>query len=183
MRVTLVRNATLLLEIQAQRVLVDPALDDAGARPPVENTANPKRNPLVPLPMPAEQIVSDLDAILVTHLHSDHFDEKGGRLLPHDVPVFCQPSDQERLSASGLDVRPVDEQVIWNGIRIARTGGRHSLDPHVESGLGPVSGFMLDGLYLSSDSVWCDEVAAAILQWQPWSTQAQPASLALGLSA
>jgi L-ascorbate metabolism protein UlaG (beta-lactamase superfamily) len=37
-RLTAVRNATLLLELAGRRVLVDPALDDAGARPQIENT-------------------------------------------------------------------------------------------------------------------------------------------------
>ena len=32
-------------------------LDPAGARPPVEDTANPVRNPLVELPEPAEVVV------------------------------------------------------------------------------------------------------------------------------
>lgn len=164
---TLVRNATLLLEIGARRVLVDPALDHEGARPPVENTANPRPNPLVPLPLTAAEIVRDLDGVLVTHLHRDHFDETGERLLPRTVPVLCQPADAERLLGYGLDVRPVADELIWDGIRIARTGGRHSLDPSVEPGLGPVSGFVLDDLYLSSDSVWCEEVEAAIERWRP----------------
>jgi L-ascorbate metabolism protein UlaG (beta-lactamase superfamily) len=165
--VTLVRNATLLLEVGANRVLVDPALDQMGARPPVENTANQKPNPLVPLPFPAAEIVRNLDGVLVTHLHRDHLDDTGERLLPRGVPVFCQPADQERLFASGLDARPVADQLIWSGLRIARTGGRHSLDPTVEPGLGPVSGFVLDELYVSSDSVWCEEVEAAIERWRP----------------
>jgi L-ascorbate metabolism protein UlaG (beta-lactamase superfamily) len=167
MRVTLVRNATLLLEIGGRRVLVDPALDPAGAQPPVENTANPKANPLVPLPRPAGELVHNLDGVLVTHLHRDHFDDTGERLLPRTVPVFCQPADEERLLAAGLDVRPVADELTWEEIRIARTGGRHSLDRQVESGLGPVSGFVLDRLYLTSDSVWCAEVEAAIERWRP----------------
>jgi L-ascorbate metabolism protein UlaG (beta-lactamase superfamily) len=90
-RLTLVRNATLLVELAGRRILVEPMLDDVGARPPVEDSPNPRRNPLVPLPLPAEEVVRDLDAVLITHLHQDHFDETGARLVPRDVPVFCQP--------------------------------------------------------------------------------------------
>jgi len=167
MRLTLVRNATLLLELEVRRLLVDPALDDTGARPPVENTRPALRNPLVPLPLPADRLVETLDAALVTHLHRDHLDETGEGLLPRDVPVFCQPADAQRLRALGLDARPIEQELYWNGLRLARTGGRHSLDPSVEPALGPISGFVLGDLYIASDSVWCDEVAAALARWQP----------------
>jgi L-ascorbate metabolism protein UlaG (beta-lactamase superfamily) len=167
MRLTLVRNATLLLELEGRRLLVDPALDDTGARPPVENTRPALRNPLVPLPLPADRLVETLDAALVTHLHRDHLDETGEGLLPRDVPVFCQPADAQRLRALGLDARPIEQELYWNGLRLARTGGRHSLDPSVEPALGPISGFVLGDLYIASDSVWCDEVAAALARWQP----------------
>jgi L-ascorbate metabolism protein UlaG (beta-lactamase superfamily) len=166
-RLTLVRNATVVLELAGRRVLVDPALDDARARPPVANTEPPLRNPLVPLPMPAEEVVRDLDAVLVTHLHRDHLDEVGERLVPRDVPVFCQPADEARLRELGFEARPVEDELDWDGLRLARADGRHSLDPSVEPGLGPVSGFVLGDLYVVSDSVWCDEVAAALARWRP----------------
>ena len=92
MRLTLVRHATLLLELEGRRVLVEPMLDDAGAREPVEDSPKPRRNPLVPLPFPAEEVVRGLDAVVVTHMHQDHFDETGARLVPRDLPVFCQPA-------------------------------------------------------------------------------------------
>ena len=78
-RLTLVRNATLLLELDGRRVLVDPMLDPAGARPPIENTANARPNPLVELPRPPAELVEGLDAVVVTHLHRDHFDDTAAR--------------------------------------------------------------------------------------------------------
>ena len=101
MNVTLVRNATMVLELAERRILVDPMLDPAGARPPIEQTASPVRNPTVELPFPAEMVVSGLDAVLVTQCHKDDFDETAEQLLPRDVPVFCQPEDEERLRAAG----------------------------------------------------------------------------------
>jgi L-ascorbate metabolism protein UlaG (beta-lactamase superfamily) len=161
MRLTLVRNATLLLEVEGLRILVDPMLDDAGARPPVENTPNPRRNPLVPLPIPAAELVSDLDAVIVTHLHKDHFDESAGQLLPRNVPVFCQPEDEASLRRRGLQARPVKERADWAGLSLARTGGRHGNGAVAEM-LAPVSGFVIDDLYIAGDTVWCPEVEEAI---------------------
>jgi L-ascorbate metabolism protein UlaG (beta-lactamase superfamily) len=165
-RITLVRNATLLVELAGRRLLVEPMLDDAGARPPVEDSPNPRRNPLVPLPFPAEEAVRGLDAVFVTHLHQDHFDETAARLLPRGVPVFCQPEDVERLAGLGLDARAVADEFDWSGLRLVRTAGRHGHDEVAEA-LGPVSGFVMDGLYIAGDTVWCPEVEEAIERHRP----------------
>ena len=96
MRLRLIRNATLHVRLAGRCVLVDPMLDPAGARPPVEDTADPRRNPLVELPEPAEVAVKGLHAAIVTHLHRDHLDDAAIELLPPDLPLFAQPEDEER---------------------------------------------------------------------------------------
>ena len=107
MRITLVRSATVIVELAGNRILVDPMLDDVGARPPIEQTRNQVANPTVPLPFPAEEVVRGLDAVIVTHRHRDHLDARAEELLPRDVPVFCQPEDEQALRELGLDARPV----------------------------------------------------------------------------
>jgi L-ascorbate metabolism protein UlaG (beta-lactamase superfamily) len=166
MRLTLVRSATVLLELRGKRVLVDPMLDDAGARPPVEQTANPARNPTVPLPFPAEEVVRGLDGVLVTHRHRDHLDSRAEELVPRDVPVFCQPEDEEALRGLGLAARPVDGSLAWEDIEIARTPARHG-SGEVAEALGPVSGFVLDDLYLAGDTVWYEGVEETIERHAP----------------
>ncbi len=166
MQITLVRNATLLLDLAGRRILVDPMHEPAGARPPIDQTANPVRNPTVELPMPAEEVVSGLDAVLVTHCHKDHFDDTAERLLPRDVPVFCQPEDAERLGAAGLDVRPVDTHLDWDGLTIHRTPARHGFGA-VGDAMAPVSGFVLDDLYLAGDTVWYEGVERTIERFAP----------------
>ena len=166
MRLTLVRNATVLLELSGKRLLVDPMLDEAGARPPVEGTRNPVANPTAPLPVPAEEIVTGLDAVLVTHRHRDHLDGTAEELLPRDVPVFCQPEDEDALRELGLDVRAVDDALEWDGLRILRTPARHGTGP-IADALAPVSGFVLDGLYIAGDTVWYEGVEASIERHRP----------------
>jgi len=163
---TLVRNATLLLELGGKRVLVDPMLDDEGARPPIEGTRNPVPNPTAPLPMPAEEVVAGLDAVIVTHRHRDHLDGTAEELLPRDVPVFCQPEDEDALRELGVDARAVDDEVDWGGLRIVRTPGRHGTGP-IADALAPVSGFVLGGLYIAGDTVWYEGVEATIERHQP----------------
>ena len=161
MRLRLIRHATVLLSTGGKTILVDPMLDPAGARPPVENTPNRRDNPLVELPEPAEVVVHGLDAIVVTHLHQDHFDATAAALLPKDVPLFCAPDDSEALRGHGFsDVRPVDDRVDWEGIAITRTAGVHGP-------LGPSPGFVIGSLYVAGDTVWCDEVRAALDEHRP----------------
>ncbi len=172
MRLTLVRNATLLVELGGRRLLVDPLLADAGAYPPIEGTANPRPNPLVPLPMPVEELVAGLDGVLVTHLHNDHFDVTAAELLPKSLPIFCQPGNEWTLRDKGFDaVTAVGVEVGWRGIKIARTDGQHGTGQLGER-LGPVSGFVLrmkgePTLYVAGDTIWCEEVGDALEEYRP----------------
>ena len=166
MRITLIRSATVVLEVAGKRILVDPMLDDAGARPPIEQTRNQVSNPTVPLPFPAEEVVRGLDAVMVTHRHRDHLDAKAEELLPRDVPVFCQPEDAHALDELGLDVRPVEDTLTWDGLAITRTPARHGSGRIAEL-LAPVSGFVLDELYLAGDTVWYEAVEETIARHRP----------------
>jgi L-ascorbate metabolism protein UlaG (beta-lactamase superfamily) len=166
MRLTLVRHATMLLELLGRRILVDPMLDEVGARPPVESTPNPVRNPTVPLPLLPTDLTRDLDAVIVTHRHRDHLDGAAEALLPRDVPVFCQPEDAGALAALGLDARPVDSSLEWDGPTLRRTPARHGSGTIAEA-LAPVSGFVLDDVYLAGDTVWYEGVAETIERYRP----------------
>ena len=143
----------------------------AGARPGRREAAGGVPNPAPTRSSryrcPAEEIVAELDAAIVTHLHEDHFDETGARLLPPDVPVFCQPEDAEHLRGRGLDARPVDARLAWEGLRIVRTAGGMARTMPWSRSSAPVSGFLLDGLYVVGDTVWCREVEEAIERHRP----------------
>jgi len=109
--VTLVRHATLVLETSLGRILVDPMLRAAGTSPAVDNTPNPRPNPLVELPLPPEEVVAGADLCIV-------------------------------------DTRPP----------------RHRRD---RRGGGAVSGWVVDGVYVAGDTIWCPEVEAAIATHEP----------------
>jgi L-ascorbate metabolism protein UlaG (beta-lactamase superfamily) len=165
-KITLVRSATVVVELAGRRLLVDPMLDPAGARPPIEGTANPVRNPTVELPFPAADLLRGIDGVLVTHRHRDHLDETAERLLPRGVPTFCQPEDDDALRQLGLDARPVEGSLDWDGLVLHRVPARHGFGAVAEA-LAPVSGFVLDELYLAGDTVWYDAVEETIARFRP----------------
>jgi L-ascorbate metabolism protein UlaG (beta-lactamase superfamily) len=173
-RLTLLRHATLLLEIGGHRLMVDPILDPAGARGPVRGTPQERPNPLVPLPVTPEQAAEGVEAVLLTHTHVDHLDAAGVTALP-GATWFCQPEDVGDLAPVGLaDVRPVPDGGAedWSGLTISRTGGRHGRDEAAVQGLGPVSGFVVSApgeptVYVAGDTVWCPEVEAALTGHSP----------------
>jgi L-ascorbate metabolism protein UlaG (beta-lactamase superfamily) len=172
MDLRLLRHATLLIDLGGHCLLVDPMLDAAGVRPPVQGTANDLPNPLIDLPADTIQSIGRAEAILVTHLHADHLDEGAVELLPKGLPVACQPEDEEALRAKGFrDVRPVDGAIDLDGVSVARTPARHGRGEIGEQ-MAPASGFVLRvpgdrELYVAGDSIWSDEVDEAIAEHSP----------------
>lgn len=172
MQLQLIRHATLLLEYAGMRILVDPMLSDAGASPPIENSPQPRPNPLVPLPCPPTDVVSGVQAVLVTHTHRDHWDDAAIQYVPKDLPLFCQPEDLRKMeSVHFVNAFPVHEARNWSHICITRTGGQHGTG-EIGKRMAPVSGYVLQNpkeptVYIAGDTIWCSEVAAAIQRFQP----------------
>src|SRR5687767_9801257 len=107
MHLRLIRNAALRLELGGRQLLVDPMLDPAAARPPVEDTENDRRNPLVELPEPAEVVVAGSHAAPVTHRHRDHLAHTAGRPLPTGARGRSQPEAAETPRGRGFAGRPL----------------------------------------------------------------------------
>jgi L-ascorbate metabolism protein UlaG (beta-lactamase superfamily) len=170
MRITLVRHATLLIDLGGTRFLIDPALDPAGSQPPIEDTPNPAPNPLVALPASPAQVVAGVDAVIVTHLHQDHLDATAGNLIMR-LAVYCQPSDVARLALAGLSATALEGPQVIGAVSVVRTPGRHGTGALGDS-LGPVCGVVLSAddeptVYVAGDTVLCDEVRAVIADQRP----------------
>jgi L-ascorbate metabolism protein UlaG (beta-lactamase superfamily) len=110
--------------------------------------------------------------VIISHLHSDHFDPAAEARLPKELSILCQPCDAQALRDKGfVDVTAVAEQVIWGGITITRTPCQHGSGA-VLGEMGEASGFVLHAageptLYWAGDTVWCDAVAAVLAREQP----------------
>ncbi|MEH7444857.1 MBL fold metallo-hydrolase [Bacillus sp. JJ1122] len=172
MEIQLIRHATLKIKFNNLTFLVDPMFSQKGSLDPVSNAANEDRNPLVNLPVTVEEVIQDVDALIVTHLHRDHLDDAAIQALPKEMAVFCQPEDDLKLLDFGFtNVMKVETEMEWSGIKLSRTGGRHGTGELAEA-MGQVSGFVLateaeETLYIAGDTVWCDEVEDAIKTTKP----------------
>ena len=170
MNIQLIRNATLCINYAGHTFLVDPFFAPKLTLP---SFAGRSQNPLVDLPVTPTEIIDGVEMVVVSHLHGDHFDPLAQEKLPKDIPIFCQPGNEEQIGEKGFsNVFPIDAKVIWNGITIARTAGRHGTSEAVLSDMGAVSGFVFKAtgepsLYVAGDTVWYADVQAAIDQHQP----------------
>src|SRR5262249_48560358 len=110
--------------------------------------------------------------VIVSHLHSDHYDDAARQALPKHLPLICQPGDEETIRQDGFtDVRPLMQALESRGIRFSRREGSHGLGPVVEA-MGPVMGFVLQApgeptVYWAGDTVLYPPVVEAIREVQP----------------
>ena len=167
-----IRNATLVVTYANQVLLIDPFLGEKGSLPPFGQTPNAVANPLVDLPVDVKTLL-DPDAIFVTHLHADHFDDAAKQLLPKHLPLYAQQEeDAQHIREAGFtNVSSFDSGVTIGDIQIHRTGGQHGVG-EIGERMGHVSGLVLTHpdeptLYIAGDTIWCDEVAHAIEQHTP----------------
>lgn len=178
MRITLLRNATLVVEGAGQRLVVDPSLAPPRRRPPLSLIrSRPALNPTAPLAEGSREQLAGITGALVTHFrfgHADHLDADGKRLLAGSgVPTACQPADARTLRRAGIDARPIahDQSVRLLGGELTSVPALHG------RGLagwlmGPGVGFLLrlpgePSLYLSGDTVLTDEVRTALERERP----------------
>ncbi|WP_280564498.1 MBL fold metallo-hydrolase [Chromohalobacter sp. 48-RD10] len=177
MKIKQVRNATLRVEFGGSRFLIDPYLGEKDAYPGFEGTVNDHiRNPRVELVTPMSEIL-DVDAVIVTHTHDDHWDEAAIRLVPKDMPLYAQHDEDAALfrEQGFTDVRLLADDTRFNDVTIIKTPGQHGSNEAlaaIPEILGQVCGMVFrhpeeKNLYVAGDTVWNDHVVANLDHYQP----------------
>src|SRR5690554_161783 len=99
-----IRNATIVIQYAGKRFLVDPMLAEKGTYPPFgpqvgfpDAPRQNENNPMVSLPTSIDNIISDIDAVIVTHLHLDHWDDAAIEALPKDIKLFVQNDEDAKV--------------------------------------------------------------------------------------
>jgi L-ascorbate metabolism protein UlaG (beta-lactamase superfamily) len=125
---TLLGNATVLLRIGDFTLLTDPAFGPAGSRVGLGHGLWTKRlrDPVLD---PLEG--AELDAIVLSHLHGDHFDRAARHRLDPDLPILTTPQAERRLRRRFPAVRglPTWDAHEWTRgdqrLRLTAVPGRH----------------------------------------------------------
>jgi L-ascorbate metabolism protein UlaG (beta-lactamase superfamily) len=173
--VTFIGTATTLIRFGGFTVLTDPNFLHRGQRAYLGYGLVTKR-----LTEPACTVAElpPLDAVVLSHLHGDHFDRVARRGLDHDLPVLTTPAAARRLQrwrfgqATGL--RCWRSHTLGNAGRPARTLRVTAVPAQHAPGaarwlLPPVMGSVLefgapDGrtdlrVYVSGDTIRCPELS------------------------
>jgi L-ascorbate metabolism protein UlaG (beta-lactamase superfamily) len=106
-----------------------------------------------------DEVLDGVDLCIVTHLHRDHFDD----LVPLDLPVLTQPESADELRSRG------HTNVSTHHPGIPMTRGHHGTG-EIGRAMGPVSGWVVDDVYIAGDTILCDEVHEARERYRPRAT-------------
>lgn len=179
MKITQLRNATVVLEIGEYRILVDPMLGAKGELPPLKFLGHRERNPIVELPIVTETILATVTHCLITHCqrgHFDHLDRAGKQWLRQtQIPVICTAHDAPYLRQRGLNVIALvakhgERQPFLNGtIRtVPCAHGKGWVGMMMEHGVGYF--IELPGeptIYLAGDTVLTPGIQEFVARYEP----------------
>ena len=166
-----IRHATFILKLASKRLLVDPMLAPKETYPAIPFTGNKRRNPLCDLPTPLPKL-DELDAVLLTHLHQDHFDQKARDWIRKETPIFCQPTDEAALEKMGFkDVRPIEKETSWEGFAIRRRSAKHGKG-FLSWAMGKTSSYVIEAaqsgsIYIAGDAIYEKDFEAHLQQVSP----------------
>ncbi|AKZ54000.1 hypothetical protein SAM23877_0951 [Streptomyces ambofaciens ATCC 23877] len=168
LRLHFVGNATLLLQYRDLSLLTDPNFLHRGQRAHL-GYGLVSRRLTEPALDPAD--LPSLDAVVLSHLHGDHWDRRARRHLSRSLPIVTTPHASRRLQGvhgfhRAVGLRTWQEETVRRGetqVRVTALPGRHAGHPVLRRLLPPVMGSLLEfgpadepprhRLYVSGDTL------------------------------
>lgn len=146
-RITFVGHATVLIEIAGVRLLTDPLLRD--------RVLHIRRH----VPSPDPRTWRDIDAVLISHAHADHYDPPSVRRVGRGVRVIAPAGDRLALLLHGItgatmvevgDVTEVGDAHI-EAVKAAHDGRRWPMGRRIDA-LGYVIAGNGQRVYFAGDT-------------------------------
>lgn len=181
MRITQIRNATIIVDFNNTKFLIDPWLMPKDYMPGFEAAINSQiRQPRVNLPFEIEKFI-DVDAVIITHIHPDHWDEFAENALNKKIKMFVQSvRDKDYIVSKGFTNTELLSEygTKYNGITLYKTGTQHGrrdvIKPLCDSIGMPYDAMGVvfksekeKTLYVAGDTIWCEEVNNALKKYRP----------------
>ena len=169
MKLQLIRNATVRLNYAGIDILIDPCLGPKGSLP---SFAGVEPNPTVDLPVSVASVLTNVQLMLISHLHPDHFDATALEEIRKDTAILCQPSDLEALRTQGfVNAELLMANHIFDGLSVEGTPAQHGTGAILEQ-MGAVTGFLLRAqgeptIYFASDTVSTPAVRSVLEKVKP----------------
>lgn len=175
-----VRNATGKLSYNDTVFLIDPMLAEKGRYEGFAGTFNSEvRNPTVELPESKEAVLKDVDALIVTHTHLDHWDDVAQQFINKDIPVFVQDEkDAADIRKEGFrNVQILEKDMVFQGVKLTKIEGTHGTEamyekPENAAILGDSMGVIFSAAnekttYLMGDTIWTARVTKTLHRYHP----------------
>lgn len=169
MEIRLYRSATILIRYGGKSFLIDPYFAEKFS---LSSYAGKSRNPMVGLPMSKEEIMENIDAVIISHLHSDHFDTVAQKSISKNMPIICQTGDLASIKNMGFEnVTEIKNTYNYGQITIKRISGQHGTGEVLKE-LGDVSGFYFStekepDLYWAGDTILTEDIKELLKQKEP----------------
>ena len=178
MRLHQLRNATMIIEYNGKKFLIDPMFakkEEFGINMD-DMPINDKPWPFHDLPLPPKDIIKNIDAVIITHLHVDHFDKFAQDILPKEIKIFVQDifdkNALEKEKFNNIEILS-ENGTSFEGVNLYKTKCMHGVREKSEfiflaNGMRwEAMGVIFKGdnepvLYLAGDTIWFEGVNEVI---------------------
>lgn len=175
-----IRNATGKLSYNNVTFMIDPMLAEKGYYEGFAGTFNSEiRNPIIDLPDSAENILKDVDAVVVSHTHLDHWDDFAVQKIQKDMPIIVQnETDASIIKKQGFqDVRILASALEFKGVTLNHIEGMHGptdlfSDPIYKEAMMNTMGIVFTRknektTFVLGDTIWTGLIDLALTKYQP----------------
>jgi L-ascorbate metabolism protein UlaG (beta-lactamase superfamily) len=149
---TYVGHGTVLIDVDGTRLLTDPVL-------------RKRIGPLVRhAPAPGPEVIEDLDAVLISHLHRDHADLASLRRLDRGTPLLVPPGSRrffDRLGFAAVTELAPGETARVGALTVAALDADHDGGGRRHAQDSEAIGFLVEGerrVYFAGDTDFFPEM-------------------------
>lgn len=131
---------------------------------------------MIDLPIPVLDILSDVDAVVLTHLHEDHWDEHARKVIPKSMPIFVNDEPHRLVvKKAGFEkVTVLRPNTDFKGVKLTPMLSQHGTNEQLQHlpDLGTTMGVFFAkvgyrSVYVVGDSIWKPFVSTQIAQYRP----------------